>query len=275
VAASLTGCAGSSSDELKASLSAGGSADAKPAVAAVGVPPAGKPAPAAVGAKGATASPIAPVDGAPSEIKAAEAKPGDVKKIEVMTSAVTPGNDAYRVGSQDVLDIVVFKVAELSRTVQVAASGAITYPLLGDVMVAGRTAREIERDLTSRLGSKYLQNPQVTVSIKEFNSQRVLMDGAVTRPGLYPVQGATASLLQLIAVSGGLTPNADSTVVVFRTQGGKKSAAKFDVEEIRTGNLPDPKLEAGDVVVVSNSAWKEGLDKFIRIIPVANVFALL
>ena len=70
----------------------------------------------------------------------------------------------------DVLDISVFQVPELTKSVQVADTGTINLPLIGEVVVAGKTAQQVERDLTTKLGAKYLQNPQVTVYVKEYNS---------------------------------------------------------------------------------------------------------
>ena len=186
---------------------------------------------------------------------------------------ILSGN-AYRIGNQDVLEITVFKVAELSKVAQVSDTGSVTYPLIGEVPAAGKTTQELERDLTAKLSAKYLQKPQVTVLVKEYNSQRVLVDGAVIKPGVYPVQGRS-SLMQLIASSGGLTPNAETTVVVFRTVDGKKSVAKFNIDDIRSGKTEDPTVRAGDVIVASSDAFKDGLDKVLKVLPIAGVFALL
>ena len=102
----------------------------------------------------------------------------------------------------DVLDISVFQVPELTKSVQVADTGTINLPLLGEVVVAGRTAQQVERDLTTKLGAKYLQNPQVTVFVKEYNSHQVTIQGEIKKPGVFPLKGST-SLLQLIALAGG------------------------------------------------------------------------
>jgi polysaccharide export outer membrane protein len=100
-----------------------------------------------------------------------------------MTAVTDPSSSAYKIGPLDVLDISVFKVAELSKSVQVADGGTINLPLVGEVPAAGKTAQEVETDLTAKLGAKYLQSPQVTVFVKEYNSQRVTVDGAVKKPG--------------------------------------------------------------------------------------------
>jgi polysaccharide export outer membrane protein len=199
---------------------------------------------------------------------------GSTQIADAFASVATPGATTYKIGSLDVLDISVFKVPELSKSVQVAGTGAINLPLVGEIPAAGRTAQELERDITSRLGAKYLQNPQVTVYVKEYSSQRVTVEGAVKRSGVYPIKGKT-SLLQSIAMAEGLDPSSDATVVVFRTNDGKRSAAKFDIGEIRKGQAEDPELQAGDIVVAGSSAMKETFNNFIKVLPLAGIFALL
>lgn len=167
-----------------------------------------------------------------------------------------------------------FKVAELSKTVQVADSGSINLPLVGEVPAAGLTAQDVERDLTKRLGAKYLQSPQVTVFVKEYNSQRVTIEGAVKKPGVYPIRGKS-SLLQLIATAEGLNEVADSEVVVFREDNGKKTAAKFDLKEIRAGNQDDPQMLQGDTIVVSSSALAMTYQQLLKLLPIGTFVSLL
>jgi polysaccharide biosynthesis/export protein len=189
-------------------------------------------------------------------------------------AAATSGSTAYRIGSSDVLEISVFKVPDLSKTVQVADSGSINLPLVGEVPAAGRTTEDLERDLTARLGAKYLQNPQVTVFLKEANSQRVTIEGAVKSPGVFPIRGRT-TLLQSIAMAGGLDPSSDSTVLVLRASGGKRSAGKFDLGDIAKGVTDDPAIQSGDVVVAGTSAIKKGFNTILKALPVAGLFAFL
>jgi|SRR5580704_5760972 polysaccharide export outer membrane protein len=83
----------------------------------------------------------------------------------------TPRNDAYKIGPLDVLEVTVFKVPDLSKTVRVDHDGSINYPLIGQIPAAGKTAHQLELDLTQRLDAKYLRSPQVTVIVKENNSR--------------------------------------------------------------------------------------------------------
>ena len=162
-----------------------------------------------------------------------------------------------------------FKVPELARSVQVAESGTINLPLLGEVQAAGKTAQDVERDLAKKLGAKYLQSPQVTVYVKEYNSQRVTVEGAVKKPGVYPLRGKT-SLMQMIAMSGGLDLASDtSNVVIFRSVDGKRFAAKFDIDQIRSGKAEDPVMKQGDLVVANASAIKAVWQDVLKALPVA------
>ena len=180
-----------------------------------------------------------------------------------------------RIGPQDVLDVTVYQAPDLAKTVQVAESGTINLPLVGDVQAAGVTAQELERTLKSKLGGKYLQNPQVTVFVKEYNSQRVTLEGAISRPGVYPYRGPI-TLLQLVATAGGLNDVANgSEVLVFRTSTGARQAAKFDVDEIKAGRAVDPPIIQGDVVIVGTSTGKKLYNDIIKSLPMIGAFGLL
>ncbi len=204
-------------------------------------------------------------------------EPARVGVVSITGSIVPPAaadaaGSAYKIGPLDVLEVSVFKVPELSRSVQVAEAGTVNLPLVGEVPAAGRTAQEVERDLTRQLGAKYLQKPQVTVYIKEYNSQRVTVEGAVKKPGVFPFQGR-GTLLQSIAMAEGLdTTRASTEVVVFRVADGRRRAAKFDVEAIRAGHVVDPALQAGDVVVVHDSSAKIAFNNILRILPAGGAF---
>lgn len=195
------------------------------------------------------------------------------KTAAQLTASATPGSTAYKIGALDVLELTVFKVAELSKTVQVADSGTANFPLVGDIQAVGRTAQQVEREVAAKLGAKYLQNPQVTVFVKEYNSQRITIEGAVKKPGVHPIRGQ-GTLMQYIAMAEGLDASVAGTeVVVFRQIDGKRVAARFDIGEIRAGSTADPPLQSGDVVVVSSSAMKETFNNFVKVLPLMGVFA--
>jgi len=184
------------------------------------------------------------------------------------------GVSDYRVGPQDLIEITVFQVPDLSRTVRVNSGGQISLPLIGVVQAGGLTIPQLEAAIGKQLSQKYLQDPQVTAFVKEFTSQRVTLEGAVAKPGIYSLTGRT-TLLQAIAMGGGLDRVADPRgVVIFRQIGGKKMGAVFDVRNIRSGIDEDPLLYGDDVVVVEESGSKTALRRFIEAMPVLSVFTL-
>jgi polysaccharide export outer membrane protein len=191
-----------------------------------------------------------------------------------LTSAATPGSSAYKIGPLDVLDVSVFKVPDLSKTVQVDEDGTITYPLIGQVHAAGRTAHDLEVDLKQKLGEKYLRSPQINVLVKEYNSQRVTISGAVKTTGVYAIKGRT-TLLQVISMAGDIDNSiASGDIVVFRTIDGQRSAARFDADSIKNGKADDPEVLPGDVIVLDTSGTKVALSNVLRVLPLATSAAI-
>jgi polysaccharide export outer membrane protein len=190
------------------------------------------------------------------------------------SGGVYTGVSEYRVGPQDLIDISVFQVPDLSRTVRVNSAGQISLPLIGTVQAGGLTISELETSIAKQLDAKFLQHPQVTAFVKEYTSQRVTVEGAVKKPGIYPLTGRT-SLLQTIAMAEGLDPLANlQGVVIFRQVGGKRMAAVFDLSAVRTGKAEDPIIYGDDVVVVEQSGSKTALQRFIQSVPILNVFRI-
>ena len=167
--------------------------------------------------------------------------------------------DDYRIGPQDLLEIQVFGIENLKREVRVNSRGAVSLPLIGTVVLGGLTSQEAEALIAAKYEKDYLQDPQVSVFIKEFTSQRITLAGAVTRPGVYPIRGQT-SLVQALAIAGGAGPLADmSEVTVYRRDGNDRKILTFDIEKIRVGEIVDPSLVNDDVVVVARSPGRVAL----------------
>ena len=160
----------------------------------------------------------------------------------------------YRIGTEDLLEIQVFGVDQLTRTVRVNSLGQVSLPLIGSLEIAGLTAQEAEALIVSRLSDTYLQHPQVSLFIKEFTSQRVTIEGAVNKPGIYPLRGQT-TLLRSLALAGGQASMSDmNEVMLFRQDAaGKREAQVYDVERIRRGELDDPIVVNDDLIVVNRS----------------------
>lgn len=222
---------------------------------------------------------FAPVAGASqpaafAPTSAAHADPAVVQEADQLTSGGTPGNSGYKVGPMDVLEVSVFGVPDLTKEVQVSDDGTINYPLIGQVSALGKTTTQLEAELGRKLGAKYLRSPQVSVVVKDYNSQRVTVEGPVKTSGVYPLKGKT-SLTQILAVAGGVDSTISSgDVAIFRTINGQRSAAKFDVDAIMHGRAEDPELEPGDVIVADTSNTKVALHNVMSVLPLATSAAV-
>lgn len=192
--------------------------------------------------------------------------PDPVKLASTMDGA------GYKVGPMDVLDISVFQVPDLTRTVQVDAAGQITLPLIGAVPAAGKSVADLQVEVANRLKARYLQSPEVTIAVKEFASQKVTVEGSVTQPGVYPIAGRT-TLLQALAMARGTDRLAnEKRVVIFRTVNGQRMGALFDIAAVRAGTLDDPEIFGNDVVVVERSGMKSLFRDVAGASPILGLF---
>lgn len=181
----------------------------------------------------------------------------------------------YKIGPLDVINVNVFQEPDLTlKQVRVDAAGNILFPLIGDVKAEGKTARELSGEIAKRLSQKYLVDPQVSVEVASSDAQRITVEGQVTEPGVYEISGSS-TLLEALARAKSPTRVARlDQVVVFRRINGERAGALFDVRRIRTGELPDPELQGGDIVVVGYDSLKGGLETFLRASPILNVFRI-
>jgi len=125
----------------------------------------------------------------------------------------------YKVGSDDLLEITVFEDEKLNKTVRVSSQGNISLPLLGVIRVKGLTTGELEREIRDLLAEKYLQDPHVSVFIKEFRSQRISIIGAVEKPGVFEVSGEK-TVLDMVGMAGGLKQDAGTVLFLIRPPHG-------------------------------------------------------
>jgi polysaccharide biosynthesis/export protein len=156
----------------------------------------------------------------------------------------------YRIGPKDLLEIAIFELPELNKTVRVAEDGSITLTLLGRVEVAGMTAQELEKNLAAILDKQYTKAAHVTVFIREY--QKVSVLGAVGRPGMYELVGPT-NLLTIIAQAGGLTPLAMKELFIYRTESdGQQTRLVINLERLMASGDPalNVELRPKDVITV-------------------------
>lgn len=188
------------------------------------------------------------------------------------STSIVRSND-LRIAPLDVLEIRVFGVEELNGTYQVDPAGEIKIPLVGVQKAEGSTIFELAAAIEKRL-STYVREPQVSIRISEVFGQQLTVEGAVAKPGVYPVRGAM-TLVQALAVSGGPTEVADKKrVVIFRTIEGERRAAAFNLDEIRKGQANDPPVYGNDIIVVDGSDTKASYRELLRAIPLLGLFVM-
>ena len=171
--------------------------------------------------------------------------------LREVPSANTAVHGNYQIGPEDVLDVVVWSNAEMSRTVPVRPDGMISLPLLNDVQAAGLTAMQVRETLVARL-TEYMPAPEVSVIVKEVKSARVTVIGQVKTPGRYDIKGRT-TVMDLLAQAGPFTSfAAPGRIFVLRPNGSATHRLSFDYNEAvsRRGKQENFVLEPGDIIVV-------------------------
>jgi polysaccharide export outer membrane protein len=165
-------------------------------------------------------------------------------------SATTKSADPnYVIGPQDVLDISVWKEDQLTKTVPVRPDGKISMPLLNDVQAAGLTPTQLAGQITESL-KKFVTDPQVTIIVREINSQRVYMLGEVARAGAYPLL-PNMTVLQALSSAGGFTQFANvKKIYVLRVENGKQQKFPFNYKHALESPDENILLKAGDTIVV-------------------------
>jgi polysaccharide biosynthesis/export protein len=134
--------------------------------------------------------------------------------VNMLSSKGDPYRD-YKIGPDDLLEVSVFDVEKLNKTVRVSSQGNISLPLIGTLRVKDLTAAELEKEIRELLADKYLQDPQVSVFVKEYRSQRISVLGAVEKPGIFEVAGQK-TVLDLLAMAGGLKEDAGQLLFLIR-----------------------------------------------------------
>lgn len=197
-----------------------------------------------LGAVSVEAQVTAPSQTAPSAAaSAARIAPG-------LASPVAAPPD-YLIGPDDVLGIVFWRDKDMSAEVAVRPDGKISLPLLNDVQAAGLTPPQLRERLVDE-AKRFIEDPNVTVIVKQINSRRVFVTGEVIKPGPYPLIGAT-TVLQILATAGGLREYADAKhILVMRTENGRPKTYQFNYSDVskRKSLTQNVELKPGDTIVV-------------------------
>ena len=162
---------------------------------------------------------------------------------------VVNDNDKYIIGPEDVLDIFVWKEESLTKTVPVRIDGKISLPLLDDIQASGRTPLQLKEELTKKL-SGFVDNPTVTVTVKEANSYRVFISGEVKQPGIVRIR-SEVTLVNLIIMVGGFTEWANKRkILIITKENGKEKRITANYNKIIDGDIPDIVIKPGDTVII-------------------------
>lgn len=170
-------------------------------------------------------------------------------------SAWSAGAEDVLLGPSDVLKISVYGNPDLSLETRVGQTGSITFPLVGEVKVAGLGTAAAEKKIADMLTSGgFVLKPQVNILVTSLQSQQVSVLGQVTKPGRYPIDGKH-SLIDILALAGGVLPDGGDTVYLIRNRNGQSKKEVIDlVDMVRSGDLKkDLDLMTDDVVYVERA----------------------
>lgn len=179
--------------------------------------------------------------------------------LSLNMSAQTAGN--YVIGAQDVLAIKVFDQADLDGKYSVESDGTFSFPMIGRIKAAGLTIRQFEEEMKRRLADGYFKNPQVSVAVEQYRSQRIFVMGEVRAPGPVPLTGGM-TLIEALARAGSAMPSASGELIIVRARVALPGAAKADpppdaeiitlnLTQIQTGGLTQQyELRDGDTIYV-------------------------
>jgi len=159
----------------------------------------------------------------------------------------------YIIGAEDLIEVSVYKLPDMNKTVRVSGEGLISLPFIGEIKAEGLTQQELEKKIKSLLSERYITNPQITVFIKEYRSKRASVIGAVENPGSYPLIGRR-TILDIISEAGGITEKAGKKLYLIRrfSSGSSDESILIDLEELIEKGNPELNLpvQAGDVISI-------------------------
>lgn len=187
-----------------------------------------------------------------------------VASAALAVTAPVAATGVVSVGAGDLLQVTVFGQPDMSAEVSVTDGGEVTLPLIGLIRIAGMSQSDIEKLIAQRLREReYLLNPEVSVTVRQNRSQAVSVLGEVVRPGRYPIQGRF-TVLDLLAVAGGLTPKADAVAVLLRKAeaGSAQPAVRIP---IRLDRVANPDRSALDLPLTHDDMVYVGQQKFFYI----------
>lgn len=172
--------------------------------------------------------------------------------LPVPSQSNTVSVQEYLIGPEDVVEVMVWKNADLSRTTSVRPDGKISLPLVGDVQAAGLTAEQLRDSIAAKLQSYYKEPPQISVMLQQINSYAIYVLGEVRSPGKYVVKTDT-TFLQALTLAGGFTEFASKNRIVIRRRGdesSQESSMAVKYADVMDGRQSNVLLHPGDTIVI-------------------------
>ncbi len=168
-------------------------------------------------------------------------------------NTASDNNPAYRIGPEDVLQISVWKEEDLDKEVLVRPDGGISFPLAGDLTVAGKTPEQVQEEIRRRV-ERYIPEAVVTVSVTKVSGYTVFVIGQVQNPGQFTL-GRYVDVIQALTLAGGMTPYAGEDKIQIQRRSPltqEQQVFRFDFSDVKRGRDLDQNivLHSGDVVVV-------------------------
>jgi polysaccharide biosynthesis/export protein len=225
-----------------------GGAQPTPATKPAEKKPATKPAPAKADQPTPAQTPAVAGQAKPAQATAASAT--TAVAVPVVPGAVTPPSD-YLIGPDDVLSIVYWKDKDMTSDVVVRPDGMISLPLLNEVAASGLTPAQL-RDRLMTESQKLMEDPNVTIVVKQINSRKVYVTGQVGKIGPHSLTGPM-TVLQLLSTVGGIGEFANSkNIIILRTENGRQVSHRFNYKEVVEGKklAQNIELKPGDTIVV-------------------------
>ena len=187
--------------------------------------------------------------------------------VTSLTDLPAPASAMPRFSPMGLIEVTVAQDETLSGTYVIDENGMLDFPLIGDVAALGLSPTQLAAVISSRLSGEYVIDPSVTVNPINATPPTVSIGGQVEEPGNYPMATAT-TLMRAINSAGGLGDYARADdVLVFREVSGERYIGLYNLEAIMRGNLPDPALFEGDIVMVGDNPGERRLERILQILP--------
>ena len=162
----------------------------------------------------------------------------------IITPHVLKAQGDYILGPEDVIEIIVWGHGDLKRELPISLEGKISFPLIGEVKASGSTSQQLEKIIAGKLADGYIVNPQVTITVSEYRSQKFFIMGQVQKPGKYDLAPGT-TILMAISIGGGLTEKAaPGRIKITRENGGMKKEFRATMETL---------VQPGDTIIIPES----------------------